>query len=568
MSTLNVNTISSTTGNNLVISGSLTVTGNISGSITNALTASYALNGGGSVNTSSLLVTASFSDPNLTFEKGDGSTFNVDISTLIPTNTTSASYVAGANVDGYVNNATEADSVYTTTSGLPPGNYPILLGWPGVFDNFSGVYSKTTLTFNPSTNNLTFSGSLLISGSIIPATNGASTTSSFSLGSPTNGGKDIYVSNGTINFLDGSGTIQGTLSSTANGIATDGDAYFNSVRVGQGPKSGSSNIVVGDLSFSASSNDDRLGNTAIGSNTLVSYIGGPSGLNSYNTALGSYSLENLTSGGHNTAVGHSSLKNASTGIQNTAVGYHSLSSVTSGTNNIGVGTNAMNANTTGFQNVAIGDNTFEHLTAGNDNVAVGFLAGRNASANSTGNVYLGIKAGPSSQVNQSNKLYINNDYGDPLIGGDFSSRKVIISGSFSSGQENSVLGSYSHAEGRITQAVGDYSHAEGSGTQAVGDYSHAEGLGTIASGSYQHVQGQFNTQGDDTSLMIVGNGTGQLARSDAFKVRMSGSIVLPTTQSAAPSWTGTDGEIVPATVGGQYFLYMWMNGAWRSGSFV
>ena len=105
-------------------------------------------------------------------------------------------------------------------------------------------------------------------------------------------------------------------------------------------------------------------------------------------------------------------------------------------------------------------------------------------------------------------------------------------------------------------------------TIALGLGSHAEGNSTIASGSHQHVQGQFNTQGDNTSLMIVGNGTSTNARKDAFKVRMSGSIVLPTTQSIAPTWTGTDGEIIPATVGGQYLLYMWMNGAWRSGSFV
>ncbi len=38
--------------------------------------------GGGSVNTGSLLTTASFSDPNLTFTKGDGSTFQVNLSTL------------------------------------------------------------------------------------------------------------------------------------------------------------------------------------------------------------------------------------------------------------------------------------------------------------------------------------------------------------------------------------------------------------------------------------------------------------------------------------------------------
>lgn len=52
-----------------------------------------------------------------------------------------------------------------------------------------------------------------------------------------------------------------------------------------------------------------------------------------------------------------------------------------------------------------------------------------------------------------------------------------------------------------------------------------------------------------------------------FQVNQSGSISIPQTASAEPTWTGSDGEIVPATVGGSYYLYMWMNGAWRSGSF-
>lgn len=136
------------------------------------------------------------------------------------------------------------------------------------------------------------------------------------------------------------------------------------------------------------------------------------------------------------------------------------------------------------------------------------------------------------------------------------------------GLYTTAVGTNSHAEGTYTISTGNYSHAEGHGTETIGFASHAEGFGTIALGNYQHVQGQWNTYGDSTSLMIVGNGTSNGTRRDAFKVRMSGSIVLPTTQSSAPSWTGTDGEIVPATIGGQYFLYMWMNGAWRSGSFV
>ena len=51
--------------------------------------------GGGSINTGSLLTTASFSDPNLTFTKGNGSTFPVNLSTLTVINAQTASYIDG-----------------------------------------------------------------------------------------------------------------------------------------------------------------------------------------------------------------------------------------------------------------------------------------------------------------------------------------------------------------------------------------------------------------------------------------------------------------------------------------
>jgi len=111
--------------------------------------------------------------------------------------------------------------------------------------------------------------------------------------------------------------------------------------------------------------------------------------------------------------------------------------------------------------------------------------------------------------------------------------------------------------------------AEGDNTQAIGDYSHAEGYSTIASGSYQHVSGQFNTHGDTTSLFIVGNGVDDATRKDAFKVRQSGSIILPTTVSSTPGWTGTPGEMIFGDDGGgTYTIYVWLDGAWRSGSLV
>jgi len=75
---------------------------------------------------------------------------------------------------------------------------------------------------------------------------------------------------------------------------------------------------------------------------------------------------------------------------------------------------------------------------------------------------------------------------------------------------------------------------------------------------------------DDQVLNVYGAGDPMAEASPLptlFQVNQSGSISIPQTASAEPTWTGTDGEIVPATVGGVYYLYMWMNGAWRSGSF-
>jgi hypothetical protein len=71
------------------ITGSLAVTGGITGSLqgtasyaTTALSASYAPSSGGSTNTGSLLLTASFADPVILFTKGDNTTFNVDLSSI------------------------------------------------------------------------------------------------------------------------------------------------------------------------------------------------------------------------------------------------------------------------------------------------------------------------------------------------------------------------------------------------------------------------------------------------------------------------------------------------------
>lgn len=86
------------------------------------------------------------------------------------------------------------------------------------------------------------------------------------------------------------------------------------------------------------------------------------------------------------------------------------------------------------------------------------------------------------------------------------------------GTGNMSIGDYSHAEGETTNSVGYASHAEGRTTISMGDYSHAEGHGTITNVDYQHASGTYNTTGNTTSLLVVGSGTDDLNRADAFRV--------------------------------------------------
>ena len=114
-------------------------------------------------------------------------------------------------------------------------------------------------------------------------------------------------------------------------------------------------------------------------------------------------------------------------------------------------------------------------------------------------------------------------------------------GAHAEGQGNIASGDCAHAEGGGTTASANYSHAEGSGASASGQNSHAEGSGTIASGgsshaeggstiaasSYQHAQGKYNvSDANGTYAFIIGNGTAENARHNAFAIDWSGNIYV------------------------------------------
>ena len=95
------------------------------------------------------------------------------------------------------------------------------------------------------------------------------------------------------------------------------------------------------------------------------------------------------------------------------------------------------------------------------------------------------------------------------------------------GSGTQATGTQSHAEGAGTIASGDSSHAEGRGTTASGISSHAEGNNTIAASDNQHAQGKFNIEdSSDKYAFIIGNGTDNNNRSNAFAVDWTGKIYV------------------------------------------
>ena len=92
----------------------------------------------------------------------------------------------------------------------------------------------------------------------------------------------------------------------------------------------------------------------------------------------------------------------------------------------------------------------------------------------------------------------------------------------SEGDSTIASGRQSHSEGNATKASGFCAHSEGSGTEATNYYSHAEGLGTIAGGRNQTTMGKYNVK-DTSSLLIVGKGSNNSNRSNAFTVSSAGA---------------------------------------------
>ena len=98
--------------------------------------------------------------------------------------------------------------------------------------------------------------------------------------------------------------------------------------------------------------------------------------------------------------------------------------------------------------------------------------------------------------------------------------------SHAEGYTNTASGVASHVEGVQNTASGQASHAEGRKNTASGKASHAEGFYTKASSDYQHAQGKYNIEDAENKYAhIVGNGTGEEARSNAHTLDWEGNAM-------------------------------------------
>lgn len=112
--------------------------------------------------------------------------------------------------------------------------------------------------------------------------------------------------------------------------------------------------------------------------------------------------------------------------------------------------------------------------------------------------------------------------------------------SHAEGYQNTASNYYTHAEGYQNAASGSCSHVEGYKNTASGHHSHAEGSQTIAN-NYQHTQGKFNKDVSaaegvdkrDGTAFIIGNGTSDTDRTNAFRVDYDGSIYIVDTANSA-----------------------------------
>tara|TARA_B100000902_G_scaffold225541_1_gene214150 strand:+ start:18495 stop:22637 length:4143 start_codon:yes stop_codon:yes gene_type:complete len=271
-------------------------------------------------------------------------------------------------------------------------------------------------------------------------------------GAVAGGEKNIAIGNYSLDALT-SADHNIAIGYNAGGLIQDGgsNVVIGSEAAGNGDI-GANNVLVGmqagygstDATQSVAVGNDAgkfglkaaTGSIAMGQNALKGHSSNTTGAN-YNTALGHYSMEDVTTGDDNTAVGSYALTNITTATGNVAIGHDAGKSITTGGHNIAIGHQALDAVSTNGQNVAIGMSALGLCTSGN-NVAVGADAGRVVTSGGQ-NVFVGYATG--YYATSSANTLVGYGAGDNVTtGGNNTLLGVTAGGAINSGTDNIMLG--------------------------------------------------------------------------------------------------------------------------------
>lgn len=325
----------------------------------------------------------------------------------------------------------------------------------------------------------------------------------------------------TLNILDDNG---GSVYATG-GANFLKDSYFNSVRIGRGNSSISTN-------------------TAIGDSTLGSVTSSP-----FNTGIGQAALRSVTSGtGYNTAIGYGAGRTQTTQSHNTAVGAQALSSLTNGAagSNVAIGSHSLTLATGGFWNTAIGRSTmYSYTTPSRFSQGVNTVVGANSGYNLTGgeaNNFFGERSGNNISTGVWNVAIGNQAIGANATGVS----GVQIDGNVAVG----ILSQAANTSGNYTTSVG-----YGSGRFNSGNYNlyigtfDATGVGTRNNHGYiSDGQGNVRIMFDSLGRVGIGNGSAIPTTSSILE------LVSTTRGFLAPRMTATQRGAISSPANG---LLVW-----------
>ena len=210
------------------------------------------------------------------------------------------------------------------------------------------------------------------------------------------------VTTGNNNIAIGSNTLNSNINQAGN-IAIGSNTLTNNT--------GKHNVAIGTNALTA--NIGGKNNVAIGNSALLANTSGH-----VNVALGPFALRANLSGRDNMAIGTFALGDLSSGVGHVGIGSYALAKYTGvgtqGAGNTAVGSQSLNYMTTGTKNTAIGHQSLQYGTLQEANTAIGhfagFHAGRDDAVNyNINNTFIGQAAGYAAAGD--NNVYLGNSAG-------------------------------------------------------------------------------------------------------------------------------------------------------------